>query len=334
MRGRLVLSIFITVLLAWEGAVPAYAAPAKRFVPPVEGQVTKPYDMQANPYAAGSHRGIDYGVPSGTTVKASEAGRVIQAGPVADDGLFVTIEHSGGLRTMYSYLSKIDVSEGQEVSQGTPIGLSGDGHPGSASPALHFGAKRDDKYIDPETLFLDYADIRELIELEQQDTAPPNRGFAPASVGDSGGLGGTGKDNEIPRANVTNLTHQPTSFSPSKPGRTILKGSQPTRAGPLNSTLQDQHETNQAQSPGPRTSFKEIPNWDDPARTRVRWDGLTAEEKKWQVENNSKQIGRLDGRGWCPFGRNEDNGCRGKGGVQKAVGVTGGLLAKTGVARY
>ena len=154
-----------TLLLASSSAPSAALERPRRFIAPVDGEITERFKMGANPFAAGSHRGIDYGVPPGTAVRASGDGTVQFAGPVAHDRLFVTIRHEGALETTYSYLSRIDVAKGQEIRQGAMIGLSGEGHPGSGKPALHFGAKRDGKYMDPELLLMSFDDISDLIRM-------------------------------------------------------------------------------------------------------------------------------------------------------------------------
>lgn len=99
-------------------------------------------------------------------MRASGAGTVTFAGRVANDGLFVTIEHQGGISTTYSYLSEIDVSKGDRVSQGQAIALSGEGHSGGR-PGLHFGAKKNGDYIDPEVLLSELDDISDLLSLTQ-----------------------------------------------------------------------------------------------------------------------------------------------------------------------
>lgn len=164
---RALLLLASTVLLA-TSAAPSVAVDGgrpQRFIAPIDGPITERFKMLPNPYAAGSHRGIDYGVPPGTPVRASGDGAVEFAGPVAGDGLFVTIRHDGGLETTYSYLSRIDAAKGQPIRQGEVIGRSGEGHPGSGKPALHFGAKQDGRYIDPELLLTSFDDIRELIRM-------------------------------------------------------------------------------------------------------------------------------------------------------------------------
>lgn len=146
-----------------------FAAPAADFVPPVNGPIVRRFVQPLGPYASG-HRGIDFGVGPGTTVVASASGTVTFAGPVADDGLFVTVDH-GVIRTSYSYLSRIDVEVGKKVDQGQVVGLSGEGHPGSGVSALHFGARVGSEYIDPEILlFGDLDDLSNVIALAPLDS--------------------------------------------------------------------------------------------------------------------------------------------------------------------
>lgn len=155
---------------------PALASP-RDFIAPVEGSIVRRFEQPLGPYAAG-HRGIDFGVPAGTAVVASASGTVAFAGPVADDGLFVSIRHDEVLETTYSFLSEVFVSQGQDVRQGDLIGSSGDGHPGEESPALHFGARIAKQYIDPEILlFGKLDDISELISLAPLDEGEEHVGI-------------------------------------------------------------------------------------------------------------------------------------------------------------
>jgi hypothetical protein len=151
------------LLLLVGPATGAALAVGKPFVAPVVAEVTRKFDAPSHKFGPG-HRGIDYGVPPGTTVRGSGEGTVTFAGQVADDGLFVTIEHLGGISTTYSYLSQIDVSKGDHVTQGQAIALSGEGHAGG-SAGLHFGAKKNGDYIDPEMLLLKLDDITDILAL-------------------------------------------------------------------------------------------------------------------------------------------------------------------------
>lgn len=165
MRGRQrILWAYIGALLLVLGPSMGMAIAAEKpFVAPVEAQVTRGFDQPANRFAAG-HRGIDYDVPVGTSVTASGAGTVSFAGRTADDGMAVTVQHVGGIATTYSYLSRVDVSKGDQVAQGQVIGHSGEGHDGGPA-LLHFGAKRNGEYIDPEILLSNFDDITDLISL-------------------------------------------------------------------------------------------------------------------------------------------------------------------------
>jgi len=141
------------VLLA---AVAFAAAPVARggaidLVQPAPGPITRHFEPPPTPYAAG-HRGIDFGVPAGTTVVASAEGMVSFAGQVGGS-LFVSIDHNGGLRTTYSFLSAILVKKGQTVAQGQPIARSGPGAAGE-KPNLHFGLRSGSDYLDPEPYLL------------------------------------------------------------------------------------------------------------------------------------------------------------------------------------
>ena len=177
-RALRVMSLLAALGLAASSS-PSVAAVERprRFIAPVDGPITERFKMAANPYAAGSHRGIDYGVPGGTPVISSGDGTVKFAGPVAGDGLFVTIRHVGGLETTYSYLSGIEVAKDQEVRQGQVIGRSGEGHPGSGKPGLHFGAKRDGRYIDPELLLMSFEDLSDLIRMLPLSGSSASRGW-------------------------------------------------------------------------------------------------------------------------------------------------------------
>ena len=111
---------------------------------------------QASPDPAGNsgeeaHPGIDIAVPLGSAVRAAGGGTVLQTGQEAEYGLFVLLEHPGGLQTMYGHLSRATVAAGQAVDAGQVIGLSGNSGRSSA-PHLHFEIRRDGQPIDPRTL--------------------------------------------------------------------------------------------------------------------------------------------------------------------------------------
>ncbi len=84
-----------------------------------------------------NHNGVDWGVPTGTAVKASSGGTVIRAGWFSGYGICVDIQHPNGTMTRYAHLSKALVSVGQKVTQGEQIARSGNTGD-STGPHLHF----------------------------------------------------------------------------------------------------------------------------------------------------------------------------------------------------
>ena len=88
------------------------------------------------------HHGIDYGLPEGTEVVASDTGKVIQSGENGEWGISVTLEHPWG-QSIYAHLKETKVNVGDEVEVGKPVGLSG--KTGAAfGEHLHFGIKLKD----------------------------------------------------------------------------------------------------------------------------------------------------------------------------------------------
>jgi murein DD-endopeptidase MepM/ murein hydrolase activator NlpD len=143
-------------LLALLAVVAASAAPSASSAPidlvqPLSGPISRHFEPPPTPYAPG-HRGIDFRAPVGTAVVAAAAGTVSFAGQVGGS-LFVSIDHPGGLKTTYSFLSAVLVKKGQAVRQGLQIGRSGPGAAGE-SPNLHFGLRSGTDYLDPEPYLL------------------------------------------------------------------------------------------------------------------------------------------------------------------------------------
>ncbi len=87
--------------------------------------------------ASSYHKGIDWATPVGTAVMASSAGTVAKAGWGSGYGYVVYINHADGRQTRYGHLSKVLVSQGQTVSQGQKIALSGNTGV-STGPHVHF----------------------------------------------------------------------------------------------------------------------------------------------------------------------------------------------------
>ncbi|MDD6072570.1 MAG: peptidoglycan DD-metalloendopeptidase family protein [Clostridiales bacterium] len=94
------------------------------------------------------HAGTDVGIPVGTTVRASRAGKVITAGWVGGYGNCVMIDHGDGVWTVYGHLSEFSTSVGSYVNQGDQIALSGNTGR-STGPHLHFEIRVNGSSVDP-----------------------------------------------------------------------------------------------------------------------------------------------------------------------------------------
>ncbi|UOQ56068.1 tape measure protein [Leucobacter allii] len=90
----------------------------------------------SQPYHGG-HNGIDLAAPAGTKVYAAADGVVGLAGLVNMGGNEIYIQHTNGLGTRYSHLSRFATSAGTQVKQGNVIGYVGSTGM-STGPHLHY----------------------------------------------------------------------------------------------------------------------------------------------------------------------------------------------------
>ena len=107
---------------------------------PVEGRLMDGFADRTDPFSGeGSfHKGVDITAPTGTKVRTTADGIVVQAEMVAGGyGRLIIVDHGGGLQTYYAHLSRIQVRAGQEVRRGEVIGLVGTSGRTTA-PHLHY----------------------------------------------------------------------------------------------------------------------------------------------------------------------------------------------------
>jgi len=97
------------------------------------------------------HQGLDFRVSTGTPVHASNAGTVILARPLYFEGNCVAVDHGQGLITLYFHLSELKVKEGDKVTRGQLLALSG-GTGRSTAPHLHFAVRWQGEYLNPAIL--------------------------------------------------------------------------------------------------------------------------------------------------------------------------------------
>jgi len=96
------------------------------------------------------HSGTDIAKPTGSVVVAPADGVVILAAdhPFTLEGNLLMIDHGDGLNSAFLHLSRIDVTPGEHVRQGQPIGAVG--ATGRATgPHLHWSLRWRDARLDP-----------------------------------------------------------------------------------------------------------------------------------------------------------------------------------------
>lgn len=106
-------------------------------VAPVSAGLGTPYHKAGSAWSKGYHTGVDFPVPTGTSVKSVAAGTVVSAGWEGSFGYQVVVRHADGRFSQYAHLSAISVRNGQSVGAGQRIGRSGSTG-NSSGPHLHF----------------------------------------------------------------------------------------------------------------------------------------------------------------------------------------------------
>jgi hypothetical protein len=84
------------------------------------------------------HAGLDFPAVAGTSVFASQSGKVVLAEELYYSGNTIVIDHGFGIYTMYAHLSQVDVKPGDTVEAATQIGKVG-ASGRVTGPHLHWG---------------------------------------------------------------------------------------------------------------------------------------------------------------------------------------------------
>ncbi|MFF8835175.1 transglycosylase family protein [Streptomyces sp. NPDC015130] len=130
---------------------PAAAPDKDNYSAPVAAGIGTSYGTRGSSWSSGYHTGVDFPVPTGTSVKAVADARVVSAGWGGAYGYQVVLRHEDGRYSQYAHLSALTVREGQRVQGGQRIGRSGSTG-NSSGPHLHFEVRTGPGYgsdIDP-----------------------------------------------------------------------------------------------------------------------------------------------------------------------------------------
>lgn len=112
------------------------------WLPPVDAPVVDPFRPPPCAWCPGN-RGLEYGTPGGTAVRAVAAGQVTFSGTVAGDR-YVVVRHADGRRATYGGLATSSLRTGDVVAARAVVG--------ETAAYLHFGLRDGDVYIDPSPL--------------------------------------------------------------------------------------------------------------------------------------------------------------------------------------
>jgi len=137
----------------------AYASSAPRplwsgnFRAPVSSPQSERFGTRRifNGTLASNHKGLDFRAAPGTPVRAGNSGVVVLAHPLYYAGNCVIIDHGLGLFTLSMHLSRITVHEGQRITRGDRVGLSG-ATGRVTGPHLHWAVRWQGAYLDPAKL--------------------------------------------------------------------------------------------------------------------------------------------------------------------------------------
>ena len=113
---------------------------------PMIGELSQAYGAHNGDF----HHGLDIATSSGKLIRAARAGKVIKTDWYGVYGLTVMIDHGNGVQTLYAHSSKILVKDGDYVTAGEGICLSGSTG-NSTGPHLHFEIRLNGRTVDPQS---------------------------------------------------------------------------------------------------------------------------------------------------------------------------------------
>ena len=127
------------------------SAPTGFTLPVIGGTSGTGYHVPGGMWSSGYHTGVDFVVPTGTSIKSVGAGTVVSAGWGGAYGNQVVVRLADGYYAQYGHMSQISVSAGQTVAEGQQLGLSG-ATGNVTGPHLHFEIRTTPDYgsdVDP-----------------------------------------------------------------------------------------------------------------------------------------------------------------------------------------
>lgn len=119
-------------------------------LPDQASRITSWYGYRKDPFTGKTayHNGYDFACPKGTKIYAADDGTVVLAKWNGGYGNCVTINHGGGVMSLYGHCSSLNVVAGQEVKRGDVIAYVGSTGR-STGNHLHFTVYKNGDLADP-----------------------------------------------------------------------------------------------------------------------------------------------------------------------------------------
>jgi septal ring factor EnvC (AmiA/AmiB activator) len=126
----------------------ALDAPGAQMIWPVAGAMV--YGFGDADAAGQTSRGMTLqAMPNGLIVTPFD-GQVVYAGASRDNGVILIIRHGGGYHSVLAGFGHVDVTAGQWLLAGEPVGSQPDAKDKGASATFYFELRRDERPIDPQ----------------------------------------------------------------------------------------------------------------------------------------------------------------------------------------
>jgi len=257
------------------------------------GERVSAYEQWNGPHG---HEGIDYDMDVGTPVASAGDGTVEFVGKgqgFGNYGNYVVINHGGGVKTYYAHLSEFDVQQGDTVTAGQQIALSGNSGR-TTGPHLHFAVRVDGDTTGPygmvnPSIYFGKAEAPAMAAAPSASPVAQTPTAAPAAIASTAGVG-------VPPTTGTPPT------APAKTERIALTPTAQTGKGefPFTMTPAEMIEADRNRNKGPaqmaaegrlETAFNEMEErakatYPDFANLYDLYRGLTDNQKQdWKVVN-------------------------------------------------
>ncbi|MEU6635705.1 peptidoglycan DD-metalloendopeptidase family protein [Streptomyces rochei] len=118
------------------------------WIKPVNAAYGTRFGVKGRMWSSGYHTGLDFPAAVGTAIKAVAAGKVSSLSRTGPYGNHLTVDHGGGLTSLYAHMSEFAAKLRDTVSAGSLLGRVGSTG-NTTGPHLHLEARVNGKTVDP-----------------------------------------------------------------------------------------------------------------------------------------------------------------------------------------